>query len=235
MKIKKIPALLLTIVMVMNLCATVYAADPLPQFAITDDVVVIEYVPYKISDGKIQFNNRTYEVKDSFLVTYDDEGPIYLILPVEQNRVTDPEEIAKLNAMAGLGNQLGRAVPENAIDLPYSASVPKGKWDVITPTFKVIEQQYSYYLNLKITGLPFIPPKPLPGSNIGVFNITLATCDKTGTWTRIDAEKVDFGHGSDTLKLINGSNTNFGFISITNLYGNPSPAYNYQVFKSAFG
>lgn len=234
MKIKKISALLLVAVIFVNLCATVYAAEPLPEFAITDDVVIIQYVPYEISDNTIQYDGKTYEIKDSVLVTYDDEGPIYLILPVEQNKVTDPEEIEKLNAAVGQSNRPGRAVPENPVDLPYSASVPKGQWGVITPAFKTIEQKFSYYTNLKITGLPFILPFPLPGNNTGEFSIILATCDLTGTWTKI-TQTHDFAHDGDTVKWINASDTNYGIISITNLYGDPSPAYDYQVYKSAFG
>lgn len=234
MKMKKISALLLVVTMFMNLCVTAYASEPLPEFAITDDTVIIEYVPYKITDNTIQYDGKVYEIQGTVLVTYDDEGPICLVLPFEQNKVTDLEEISRLNAMVGQGNQSNRAVPENPIDLPYSANVSEGDYDVITPTFKIIEQKFSYYTNLKITGLPFVLPRPLPGSNIGEFLVIFAACDFTGTWTKVSI-KHDFAHDGNTYRWQNYSSTNYGFFSITNLYGNPSPAYKYEVFKSAFG
>lgn len=60
-------------------------------FAITDEVVVINSVPYKIHDNTIPYNGETYKVEENYTLSkYDENGKkIIYILPVEQNRVPD--------------------------------------------------------------------------------------------------------------------------------------------------
>lgn len=223
MKIKKMSALLLVVVMVINLCATVYAADPLPEFAITDDVVVIEYVPYEISDGTIQYNGKTYEVKDSFLVTYDEEGPIYLILPVEQNRVTNPAKIKELNASANAQAQFAQSIYPSLTSLPYSAKVPAGTRTLTTPNFSIVESGFAYVTCLKLSGFALFADRR--------FDVTFNYNNAIGEWTTVNVGEVDF-LTRNPLRFQNFSNVEYGHFILKSICPNTPPAYTYEVYKS---
>lgn len=206
----------------MNLHATAYAAEPTPEFAITDDVVIIQHVPYKIFSNTIQYDGKTYEIKGSVLVTYDEEGPIYLILPVEQNKVTDPKEIARLNATIGQPN-LSTHNTSSVLDLPYSAEVPAGTRTLTTPNFNIISGQYSYVTALKLSGFTLFADRR--------FNVTFSYNNVIGEWTTVDLGEVDFLF-RNPLRLQNFTSMQYGHFVLESLCPNTPPAYTYEVYKT---
>lgn len=222
---KRIISLALVLALAVGICPLAFASEELPRCAITDEAVIIDYVEYKIVNNTIRYEGKTYEIHDSVLVTYDEDGPVYFVLPLEENEVTDPERIAELNASIGKSVSLSRAIPENPVDLPYTASVAKGDYLTVTPAFNVTSFQYS--TNLKISGLPINTDPEYP---IGKFYIIYSMCDVTGKWHQYQETK-NFSK-DPTMKIANYSGIRYGMFTITNLYGNPSPAYSYSVYLS---
>ncbi len=229
MKIRRLWGVVLACCVMLSLGTTVYAAEEQPQYAITDDAVIIDYVEYKIVNNTIQYDGEIYEIDGYTLVTYDDEGPIYLVLPVEQNRVTDPDEIAELNASIGKGDPSSKAVPTNPLGLPYAASVAEGDYLTVTPTFNIINGSFQYSTNLRISDLPGDPLFTNPEHSTGIFYVIFSMCDETGRWYE-NAETTQNFLRDPTAKFQNLSSTRYGRFAITNLYGDPSPAYDYSVY-----
>lgn len=225
---KKIFAILFSISCLMNFQTVDVAAESQPEFAITDEFVIINSVSYKIHNNTIQYNGETYEVEENYTLSkYDENGrKIICILPVEQNRVTDPVEIAQLNAaVAELEENSTSAYsfPSSHVSLPYSANVPKGQYMTITPAFKMIESQFSYKTKLKLTNFPLLADRR--------FHIIFSTCDPTGNWTSVTIPMHDF-LVDNVIAYQNLSSMRYGRFSITNLYGDPSPSYTYKIYLS---
>lgn len=219
---RRISCLFLMLTLAVGICPVSFAAKEQPRFAITDDAVFIDYIEHKIVDGKIQYNGWTYYVDGDVLVRYDDKGPIYLVLPLELNRITDPVRIAKLNAAIGNGDSLGRDIPSNPVSLPYTENVPKGTITEISPAFKIVPSRFYNYVNCRLTN--FSTP-----ANKNYF-IIFSFCDDTGTWTD-HQQRWNFG----TLNFVRYdvySTMRYGRFAITNLYDDPAPSYTYEIFSS---
>lgn len=221
---KKLVSLMLVLALAVGAFPAVFAAEEQPRYAITEEVVIIDYVKYEIVDNTIQYEGKTYEIDDYKLITYDDNNdPIYFVLPVEQARVTDPEQIAILNAAIGKTDSLARAVPSSPVDLPYTANVAKGDYLTVTPAFNIINNsRFQRSTNLSLSNLPL--------SSDGRYYIIFSTCDVTGTWTSHEFHRNFLG--DPILKIANSSSMAYGMFTITNLYDDPSPAYTYTVYLS---
>ncbi len=226
MKFKKIFTMILSISMMLSFSTIASAAELQPEYAITDEVVIIDSIPYEINNNTIQYNGLTYTVEEDYTLSRYDEGDkVIFVLPVEQNRVTDPEEIARLNAaVAELKNKTSPySIPSDSISLPYSADVPEGQWNTITPAFDIIVSQFAYITNLKLTNFPLFADRR--------FDIRFSVCDITGEWTTIRTLSQDFLF-NNTCRYENASSTRYGIFAITNLYGDPSPSYTYNIYLS---
>lgn len=219
---KKLLSLLLAITLILSTNTFIYANET-PVYEITDEYVRIDYVVYEIENGTIQYNGRIYEVVDYALVSYEEDGtPILLVLPVEQNKVTDPEEIAELNASIKQENLLTRDLPSSYVNLPYTASVPEGQWMNITPAFKMIDAKFYYFTTLKLHDLPLFADKR--------FAIIFSYCTPTGDWYNHQYIKEwDVTIFDNTIKYENLSGMTYGRMTITNLYDDPSPSYKYTI------
>lgn len=219
---KKLLSLLLAITLILSTNTFIYANET-PVYEITDEYVRIDYVVYEIENGTIQYNGRIYEVVDYALVSYEEDGtPILLVLPVEQNKVTDPEEIEELNEAIESENVMTRDLPSSYVNLPYTASIPEGQWMNITPAFKMIQGQFYYYTILKIHDVQLFGDRR--------FAVKFTYCTPTGDW--YDHEFInewDVPLIFNTIKFENLSCMTYGRMAITNLYGNPSPSYKYTV------
>lgn len=220
---RKMISLLLAAALVVGICPVAFAAEGQPRYAITDDVVIIDYAEYEIINGKIQYNGWTYDVDGNVLVRYDAEGPIYLVLPTEQNRITNSERIAELNAAIGKEDPLGRAVPSNPVNLPYTANVARGTITTISPAFKIVPSRFYNYINCRLTNFSTPVNK--------TYYIIFSSCDVTGTWTEYQT-RWDFG-GRDFVRFDVYSSMQYGLFAITNLYDDPAPSYTYEIFLSA--
>ena len=186
--------------------------------------MIIDYVAYQIVNNTIQYEGKTYEIVDyDKLITYDNNEPVYFILPVEQTRITDPEQLAMLNAAIGKTGPSTRAVPSNPVNLPYMASVAKGDYLTVTPEFYInSSSRFHRSINLLLSDLPL--------SSDGRFYVILSVCDVTGEWTSHEFRQnflLD-----PLLKIANFSSMAYGRFVITDLYDDPSPAYTYSIFLS---
>lgn len=219
---KKMISLMLVLSLAVGICPAAFATEEQPRCAITDEAVIIDYVEYEIVDNTIQYEGKTYEIHDSLLVTYDEDGPVYFALPLEENKVTDPEQIAMLNAAIGETNSLSRDIPSDPVNLPYTASVAKGDYLTVTPAFNVINGSFQYSTNLAVSGLPW-------GAD-GRYYVIFAMCDILGNWYTEDI-RHNFVLDPD-VKFQNYSSTRYGMFTITNLYEDPSPAYTYRIYLS---
>ena len=257
---------------VVLLCLT-FALFPTPvigveqdQFLLADNYVVIEYVKYNIVNSKITYNGKEFEKQGFVFISYDNDETEVMVLPIEQNRITDPDIVFALNARIGLidvnanevvmtdyelneainryfGNstqrsaisdyQSGsktRAIPANPVSLPYSSSVPSGQYSEITPAFTIPERDSSnkWYGVVHLTLSNFSPS----GADKR-FNIIFTYCDQLGNWYTYNpgGTEQNFGNTS-TMKFTRLSLAAYGMFALTNLYGNPSPAYNYSISVS---
>ncbi len=219
---KKLLSLLLIITLSLG-TNTFICASEISAYEITEEYVRIDYVEYEIKDNAVQYNGRTYEIVDYSLISYEEDGtPIILVLPVEQNRITDPEQIAELNAITQPTRGMSRALPTSYVTLPYTKDVPKGQWMETTPYFKMIEARFYYYTIIDFYNFPLFADKR--------FAVKFMFCSSDGEWydhqflsewrpTLFDSE----------IKYKNTSDMKYGVIGITNLYGNPSPSYTYTI------
>ena len=201
----------------------IYADNTQPMYAITDDVVIIDSVSYEIVDNTIQYDGKTYMIKDYTLITYDEKGdPVYFVLPVEQNKVSDPMELAALNATIGKGNSLTRDIPSYAEELPYTADVPEGQWYTMTPAVRIPLNPFYPGINLQLSDFPLFADER--------FSIIYSCCDSLGNWYSTQVEQDFFF--DKRVRFENASHIEYGVFSITNLYGNPSPKYTYSIYLS---
>lgn len=110
---------LLTIFMVSS-GESIKATENDPAYMITDDYVIIDHVRYELNENKIHYMGLDFELKDGTLIAHDAEGvESIMVLPVKENRITDKETIAKLNAMVGVSDSKTRAIPSNTVNLDY--------------------------------------------------------------------------------------------------------------------
>lgn len=225
MKIKRILVILLAVIMSTSFCIVTQATESRPQFAITDDTVIIDYVSYQIIDNSIEFNGTTYTIVNYKLISYDDAGqPTILFIPIEQNKVTDPVRIAELNASIGIQSPSQREIPSNPVNLPYSDSVPTGQYMTQTPAFNAIVSNFYYYTNLQLSNFPLFADRR--------FLVVYSFCGPDGVW-HSDYTEQDFLYlVGGTLKIQNLSSYRYGRFHMTNLYGDPSPSYSYSIYLS---
>lgn len=196
---------------------TAYAKEEQPAFEVTDDHVVIDSVSYELVNNTIQYDGMTFELRGYSLYAIDTDGSlVVMVLPVEQNRVTDPEEIAKLNA----GLKATKDVPSNPESLPYSADVKKGTSSVTSPYFEINPSKYYYYTMLSISDTS-------PKTN--TFSAYFKFYDMFGNWYA-DEEHVDWNF-SKPLKFLNMSTTRYGYMRIESPSSKPS--YTYKVYLSS--
>lgn len=218
--LKRMLPFFIAITLLLGTNTFVYAVE-VPAYEITDEYVRIDYVVYEIKNNTIKYNGKTYEIMDYALVSYEEDGtPIVLVLPVEQNKVTDPKEIEELNKITE--NDLTRALPSSYVNLPYTASVSQGQWMNITPAFKMIQGKFYYYTILKIHEVQLFGDRR--------FAVKFTYCTSTGDW--YDHEFInewDVPLISNTIKFENLSCMAYGRMAITNLYGDPSPSYKYTI------
>ena len=181
---------LLALTLVLGIQTTARAAEETtPAFAITEEAVIIDHVPYAIENGAIQYEGKTYEVQeDDTLISYDKDGLAeLLVLPINVKEVTEPEKIAELNAalsQAQRNNFFSRFFRStltrniSAIDLPYSENVVKGALIAVTPVFNVISTEYHYATHLKVYGLSLLDD---PNFKVAYY---IRSSDNDGPWKR---------------------------------------------------
>lgn len=195
---------------------TAFANEEQPVFEVTEDHVVINSVSYELVDNTIQYDGMTFELKGYSLYSIDTDGSlIVMVLPVEQNRVMDPKEIAQLNAdLKGT-----KAIPSNPESLPYSADVKKGTSSVTTPYFEINPSKFNYYTVLAISDTS-------PKTN--TFSAYFKFYDMLGNWYS-DEEHIDWNF-SKPLKFLNMSTTRYGYLKIES--PSTKPSYTYEVYLS---
>lgn len=76
-----------------------------------------------------------YELKNGSLVYVNNGVESVIVLPVEENKITDEETIKELNRLAGNSNDKIRA--DKAQNLPYYKTVPSGEWNSQTLIFNI--------------------------------------------------------------------------------------------------
>lgn len=239
MKIKRTAALLLSVSMMMGLATTANATnnqvgesehlDSKPVYAITDEVVIIDSVEYEIHNNSIEYEGRTYVIEEGdTLVSYDEHGQqTILCLPLESNKVTDPEEIARLNASVAALERIKeweRAIPSTSRPLPYTANVPEGQYLTRSPAFDVVySARYQPVIVLELKNFPLFADRR--------FHVTFYVCDMFGDWASKTISEQDFLFDDDCRFEV-ASSARYGVMNITNLYGNPSPSYTYTISRS---
>ena len=219
---RRIACIILTVLMLLEFGQSALANSLIPRYAVTDSSVVIDYVVYPIYDNTITYNGKLYYVNDAVLVHYDaNNDPVYLILPVEENRVTDETMLSKLNAAIGVS--CADAIPSTTVSLPYTSSVQTGENVYMTPAFDVITgSQFYQYTKLKLTDFPLLADKR--------FKIIYTVWDEYGGWNYSELDQDFFW--IHTARFQNLSSNRYGMFIITNLYGSPSPSYTYNIFLS---
>lgn len=220
MKNKRFFTTLLSLTIALSNFATpIVAEEAQPVYEITDEYVFIDSVAYEIVDNTIEYDNMTYELQGYTLVAYEDDGSqIRLVLPVEQNEVTDPVKLAKINVMFEESNLPGRKIPSNPVDLPYSETVPEGEWYTETPFFNMIVGKFYNFTYLTFKGLPSSEKK---------FSIGFMYLDMYGKVYE-DSDKFfpEYNLGSlNYLKIKNLSTMRYGVFQMGNLYGESSYTY----------
>lgn len=221
MKNKKFYAILLSMTIALSNVGIVSSAkETQPVYDITDEYIVIDSVPYEIVDNTIQYNGMIFELQGYTLVSYDDDGSaILLILPIEQNKVTDPTEIARLNSEVIRNDLQNRSIPSNPKSLPYSADVAKGKASITTPYVEINPSGFNYYTVLDIYDISTIDR---------VFSVYFSSGDVLGNWYSTK-DYVDYNF-SKKLKIINLSVTRYGIFDIDSPSSKPS--YTYEISLS---
>ncbi len=211
---------LATLVSVVPMCQFASAAFITPEYAITENRVIIDHVSYKINDNKIVYNGLTYEVEDNMLVSYDDNVVTLFVLPIEENKVTDSREIAKLNASVNSSSSVSRATT-SYVSVPYEATVAKGKTQITTPTFELNGSGYRYLTYLKLNDFSSLSGRK--------FLITLSVRRADGVWYTSQKEH-SFRAPLNAIRFQNDSSMTHGKFTIKNLNGDPSPSYKYRIF-----
>lgn len=218
MKIKKFFEILIaTILFILPMCEIAGASFVLPAYAITDNVVIINHIPYEINNNKILYNGLNYEIEDNLLVSYDDNILTLFVLPFKENIVTNPFEIARLNASISISSNSTRVLN---VTIPYQADVPSGQWQTITPTFALNGSGYNYLTYLKLNNF---------SSNDRTFLIIAAVKSSDGTWSS-GSKQHTFVAPFNAVRFQNDSTMTHGRFTMTNLYGDPSPSYTYRIY-----
>ena len=218
--LKKILSFLIVLTLLLGTNTFIYASE-ISAYEITDEYVRIDYKIYEIENNTIQYNGKIYEVIDYALVSYEEDGtPILWVLPVEQNKVTDLEQIQQLNESVSNGNWLARDIPSHAVNLPYTASVPAGQWMETSPAFNMINGTYYYFTNLKLYDFPLLAEKE--------FQVIFSYCTSAGDWYSFTYNHT-FHVLDSTFKIQNMTSMRYGRFVLTNLYGDPSPSYTYKI------
>lgn len=218
MKTKKIIAIFLSmIIAISNFGILSYAKEEQPIYEITDEYVMIDSVKYELIDNTIQYNGNIYELQGSTLVTYDEKGPIYLILPVEQNVIKDPKLIEKFYNTLENKNMLRGEIPSNPVSLPYSAEVPEGQWYTETPFFEIIVDDFYRCTELTISNF---------STNETLFSLYFMYIDYRGVLVgdRFVTE-FDFNRPGNSARFVNLSTSRYGLFQFSNLYGESSFTY----------
>lgn len=220
-KIKKFLGITLsTLLSVVPMCQFASAAFITPEYAITKNRVIIDHVSYKINDNKIVYNGLTYEIEDNMLVSYDDNIVTLFVLPIEENKITDSREIAKLNATVNSSSGVSRATT-SYVSVPYEANVAEGKTQITTPTFKMHESGFRNLTYLKLNNFSSLSGRK--------FLITISMKLSDGTWATGQKE-YSFVAPLNAVRFQNISGMEYGRFTIKNLNGNPSPSYTYRIF-----
>lgn len=225
MKSKKKILVCLIMTMVMSIFGvTCYATDSTPQYAITEENVIIDYVEYEIIDNTIFYEGKTYELIDYTLVAHDEKGKILLVLPIEENRIKDPARIKALNDKVRGVEGSEKSIPSNPEDLPYTDSVSEGQWNVETPAFNLIDGEFYRVTNLKLSEF---------SNNEKEFSVGFMYGTISGNWYEHDYDSnYDFGN-NNTARYLNATGMRYGLFYLANLYGDPSPSYTYRIYLSA--
>ena len=218
---------LLALTLVLGIQTTARAAEETtPAFAITEEAVIIDHVPYAIENGTIQYEGKTYEVQeDGVLATYDENGEeSALLLPTEQYWVSDPERIAELDAAVANSNRrkMSRGIVYGS--LPFEGRIPAGfRNKVMTAAFNIIDTCFERAIVVELSGFALFADKN--------FEIIFSTGDGRGSWQ--EARVI----GSDLLKIRrmkaafeNFSTHTYGVFTINYLGDKSNPAYDYRVY-----
>lgn len=207
-------------IIVLSSIIPAYAVKANPLFFIGDDYVIIEGDKYPIENEMVAYNGKKYVLKDFCLICDETDQLSVVVLPVEQNKITNPVLIAQLNASIGKGLNSSRAIPGSYVNLPYSASVPLGQYSALTPAFYMPNAKPGG-INLSLSGFN-------PSSADKRFNILYTYCDQLGNWYSNGNITVNFG----VTAVVNYgwlSTMTYGQFALTNLYANPSPSYTYSI------
>lgn len=216
---------LIAILALFSVCGggSIQALEDNPAYLISDDYIIIDHVKYDLVNNKINYYGLEYELIEGSLVAYDEQGvPNVIVLPVEENKITDEDEIRELNSKIGKSDVNTRAVPTNPKNLPYSANVSAGNWYVETPAVKIIDG--TAYRVTKITLSNF------SSSAVKRFSVVFRYCDALGNWYK--SEQVnDYNFGKvNYLRFQNLSTTRYGMFALGSLYDEPS--YKYTISRS---
>lgn len=203
----------------------VQALENSPAYFISENYVIIDYVKYNLINNKINYNGLEYELVDASLLAYDAQGvPNIIVLPVEENRITDETEIRELNSKIGIPSINTRAVPTNAKNLPYSATVPSGQWYVETPAVKIVDPTAYRVTKLTLSNFPSLVTKR--------FSVSFRYCDSLGNWY-IHSQVNDHDFGKvNYIRFQNLSTTRYGIFHIGSLYGEPTYKYTISRLKT---
>lgn len=223
-KVKKIFSLVMVAFLISSLTVQVFASNSSEEICeITNDYVIIDGVKYVVVDNKVEYNGNVYELSNGKLERFDKEGNlIVLALPTKDNKITNPQLIEELNKKLNSESALNLGIPTEYVTLPYGAYVPEGQWNTVTPTFQIPTNPFYYGINLELSNLPLFSDKR--------YQIIYSYCDLLGEWYSV-TEYYDFSLSS-RIRFENYSSNRYGFFSITNLYGNPSPSYRYDIYMS---
>ena len=146
-------------------------------------------------------------------------GGLHWILPIEQNRVTDPSKLIKLQAVnnsKSLSDYHG--FPTDYVLLPYSQNIPTGSTTVTTPFFEIINGQFYYRTKLTLSDFPWFTDRR--------FEVTFYVCEVDGNWYSSTITQ-DFFY-NNTIKFQNSSSYCYGIFEITHQYGT-APSYKYNI------
>lgn len=192
-------------------------AQETQQYYIGDDYIIMDYKKYDLVDNKVKYNGLVYELKNGSLVSVNNGIESVIVLPVEENKITDEETIKELNRLAGNSNDKIRAV--QAQNLPYYKTVPSGEWNSQTPIFNINKpgQLEIPVVYLKIT-TSMIQKR---------FSISYVTGDIAGDWfTQKFSKDIDFSL-LNYRRYVPTTATRYAMWTIGALYSNAG--YNYSL------
>lgn len=200
------------------------AVEENPAYLITNDYIIIDHVKYDLVNNRINYLGLEFELNEGTLTAYDSEGvENIIVLPVEQNKITDEKTIEELNAMVGLSNEKLRALPSKTVNLPYKHTLSNNQWCDTTPAINInIPGKTEIPItNLKITGMAWNANKH--------FSIGWSTGDVNGNWYgQKFINDYDF-RIVNLRRFVNMTATRYEIFTLGNLAG--ETGYTYEFFK----